>query len=174
MNPDSRQTDAATAAAVAAANAPPVQSPGARLRAARLAQHRSLQEVARVLTLSVAGVEALERDQYHLLPNNVQVGRYLAGYAQLVRLPESGINRAAEALLASRAGKFQAQNGSGRGRYRFAGARFLVLMLPLLALVLLVSWWYRHENRWHENFMHNLHGAASTVIKVAPEVGDEV
>lgn len=62
------------------------ESPGARLRAAREAAGLTLSEVAQILKFSPRQIEALERDDYRILPGATFVRGFVRAYAKLLKL----------------------------------------------------------------------------------------
>lgn len=63
-----------------------VQTAGAQLSAARIQQGMSLQQVADQLKLSQRQIQALENNQFELLPKMVIVRGFVRSYAKLLRL----------------------------------------------------------------------------------------
>jgi cytoskeleton protein RodZ len=73
--------------------------PGEQLAAARVACKLSVADVARHLKLSPKQVEAMEADEYHLLPGAVFVRGFVRNYARLVRLDPAPLLAQAEQQL---------------------------------------------------------------------------
>jgi len=75
------------------------ETPGAALRAARLAQNLGVADVARQLKLSINQVEALEAGDFERLPGPVFVRGFTRNYARLLRLDAEALLRQVEAGL---------------------------------------------------------------------------
>src|SRR5688500_1654245 len=74
----------------------PVQQVGEVLRAARLEQGRSVQDVARQLRLSVRQIEALEENEYGKLAGGTFLRGFVRNYAKLLQLDEAPLLRLLE------------------------------------------------------------------------------
>lgn len=72
--------------------------PGALLRAAREAQGRSAQDVARSLCLSLRQIEALEADDFGALPGDTFVRGFIRNYAKLLGIDARPVLAAYEAI----------------------------------------------------------------------------
>ena len=66
----------------------PLPSPGQLLRQARLRQRLSLAQVAAATRIHAPFLEAIEDDDYALLPSPVYVGGFLRSYARYLGLPD--------------------------------------------------------------------------------------
>lgn len=120
--------------------------PGERLRQARERQGMDVAEVAGMLRLSSAMIEALEQDRYGELPPPAFVRGYLRSYAELLHLPADEVLRAyalvqPEPGPVTRAGPV-GQPLSGSNRARVVAS---VLGVVILALALVVVGWFSAE-----------------------------
>lgn len=79
---------------------PHAQSVGAALAAARIARGASVEDVSRVLKLSVAQIKAIEADDHSQLPSAVFVRGFVRSYARLLGLDISAMLPAKPAAMA--------------------------------------------------------------------------
>ncbi len=119
------------------------QAPGASLRAAREARQLQIDKVAVELHLSRAMVEAIERDDYEVLPGSVFVRGYLKNYARLVGLSVSHIlqgyeSRRPEETLNTPVVKKSIRSEVSSGH---TGVRLVTWAIVLILLALVVVWW---------------------------------
>lgn len=141
-------------------NQTPAAGPGELLRQARVARHKPLREVARVLNLPQEHIEALEKDDYSFASSETYLRGYILGYAKLVKLPRRKITAALDhALHGARAAGAEGGDDDDAGA-TFADfiARMAIPTLVVLLFGLLVSWWFFYEGRVQENFMRHVGG----------------
>jgi cytoskeleton protein RodZ len=120
------------------------EGPGARLRAARLANGLELDRVAAQLHIQPHQVEALEQDNYDAFAARVFVRGYVRNYARLVNLSADAMLAMFDAVYPDpersrelrRVGTHRPQVGSGHGVVRMVS---WALLLGILALFLV--WW---------------------------------
>lgn len=140
-------------------NQNPAAGPGELLRQARIARHRPLREVARVLNLPQEHIEALEKDDYSFASSETYLRGYILGYAKLVKLPRRKITAALDhALHGAQAAEGEGEDDEAGATFADFIARMAVPTLVILLFGLLVSWWFFYEGRVQENFMRHLGG----------------
>ena len=131
------------------ATPPPV---GVTLRQAREGRGLSQLDVARELRLSVAIVDALERDRYERLPAPIFVQGYLRSYAQLVDVPEEPVVEAFLSHHAIEPSTLTPVPTLSERRFGMraptAGMLWVVLLVSLAALV--AAFGYPQLERWIE------------------------
>jgi cytoskeleton protein RodZ len=118
-------------------------SVGQQLRAAREAKGMSLQDVAKVLKLSVHQVVALEEDDWTHLPGNTIIRGFVRNYARLVKLDTEPLMSALSALqmpqqsptLGLPAGSNTALPHAGKLERRDFATVFSGLVLVVLAML---------------------------------------
>ncbi len=119
------------------------QGPGASLRAAREARQLDIEKIAVQLHLSRAMVEAIERDDYEVLPGSVYVRGYLKNYARLVGLSVTHVlhgydARRPEETIATPVVKKSIRSEVSSGH---AGVRLVTWGIVLILVGLVFVWW---------------------------------
>ncbi len=118
-------------------------SPGQRLRMAREARHVTRDAVAAHLRIEPGTIDALEIDDYARLPAAVFVRGYLRAYAKLVGLEVDPLLSAFDQRTARTPPPLVLPAAVGPDIETRAGfARWIVLALALLSLLLFYQWWH--------------------------------
>lgn len=120
-------------------------SPGQRVRLAREKARLSIEELATLIRLPRATVEALERDDYDALQEPVFVRGYYRKCAKVLGIPEAPLlgayqGRGAGPPLA-RPDRLSLSLGSDLGRSRHRSSH-LTILAPTLAIVVCVALWF--------------------------------
>jgi len=118
-------------------------SPGQRLRVAREARQLTRDAIAAQMRIEPKVIEALERDDYTRLPAAVFVRGYLRAYAKLVGLAAEPLVDAFDQRTAHVPPPLVLPAAVGPDIESRSGyARWVVLTLALLSLLLFYQWWH--------------------------------
>ncbi len=118
-------------------------SPGQRLRLAREARQLTRDAIAAQMRIEPKVIEALERDDYTRLPAAVFVRGYLRAYAKLVGLAAEPLVDAFDQRTAHVPPPLVLPAAVGPDIESRSGyARWVVLTLALLSLLLFYQWWH--------------------------------
>ncbi|EGV51578.1 RodZ domain-containing protein [Candidatus Endoriftia persephone] len=130
----------------------PIEGPGSRLRKEREALGIDQMKLAAQLHLSETMIEALEWDDYEVLPSPVFVQGYLKNYARILGVPEHEVIDAYRAL-APLPEEARALNGNRKVlkemRSNHGGVR-IVTWVIVIALLLLLAIWWQGEQELHD------------------------
>ncbi|HRL76350.1 MAG TPA: DUF4115 domain-containing protein [Candidatus Accumulibacter phosphatis] len=158
---------------------------GQQLRAAREARGASLAEVALSLKLGLRQVEALENEEWQLLPGNTMIRGFVRNYARLFHLDGEQLMRSLDAAELQQTPQLAASAGTSASLPQTVGRRaerrdYLAVFggLLLLGLALLVYFFAPLES-WQAqlNEMIESRSAASRLerplpVPVAPAAGE--
>jgi cytoskeleton protein RodZ len=131
-NPNTDSSDKATASA----------GPGKILCDARKQLGLSPEEVAEILNLSTAQVDALENDDFASLPGSTYVRGYLRSYAQVVELSPEDILAAYVSVNGTQhATRLRTPSPEPEVTLKDRPVRFAAFLVAGLLVVLAVVWW---------------------------------
>ena len=143
VNPNSQQTTPNTLGNV--------QRPGEYLRHIRLTQKRELSDVAKALNMPVKTVEALEKDDYTLLPEATFIKGYYRSYAKHLNVDASTIIQRFDEIYVNDTGLRASQSlkdspiktmgklpGSNTDRNRKWLKRSLLMLMIIIIIALVV------------------------------------
>ena len=123
-------------------------SPGQRLRIAREARQLTRDAVAVQMRIEAKVIDALERDDYTLLSAAVFVRGYIRAYAKLVGLAAEPLVDAFDQRTAQVPPRLVLPAAIGPDIESRSGyARWVVLALALLSLLLFYQWWHMEGSK---------------------------
>ncbi len=145
-------------------------SPGPRLREVRLVQKLSLDDVAAQLRLDKKLVEALEGDDYELLPEPTFVRGYLRGYARLLNLPPTPIIEAYDRhgfnppqLVPDIASRPQANSSD-------FSVRLVTYTVVAILAVLMFTWWQTQKTTILDTYLQEVESGGETPVVLEAQV----
>ncbi|MDH4133388.1 MAG: DUF4115 domain-containing protein [Gammaproteobacteria bacterium] len=122
--------------------------PGARLMQARLDLHLAREDVSAKLHMSSRQIQALEENDYAVLPGSTYVRGYLRNYALLLGLDPAPI-LAAHAQVNAKDAKAESENIAPRREItsRHHQIRFTTYLVAFIVIGLAVAWWQGRDVR---------------------------
>ena len=156
----------------------PISSVGAALRAAREAKRLPIADLARTLKLGQRQVEALERDEWSILPGTTFIRGFVRNYARMVDLDAEPLMRSLDTYLAKPVDTLAVSDSvsapivnSSRSRDGLVmGVGAVLLALAALAYFLLPN----DLNVLRSNIQHVIDGTPATPTEVpSPSVAVE-
>ncbi|WP_139850832.1 helix-turn-helix domain-containing protein [Acinetobacter pullicarnis] len=148
VNPNSQQPTGSNVAPKALGD---VQRPGEYLRQIRISLARDIEDVAAELRIPQKSIEALEQDQYTLLPEATFIKGYYRSYAKYLNVDASEIIQRFDEIYENDTGLLSSHAlndspikimgklpGSTGGRNKKWGKRLVVAAVALLVILLLV------------------------------------
>ncbi len=133
---------------VTTASAAPAAGPGAQLRQARADLHLTHEEVAAKLHLATGQIQALELDDYSILPGATYVRGYLKSYALMLGLAPGPILEAYARLTAVPVTpSFNTIAPRREITSRHHQVRFVTYIVVFLVIGLAFAWWQSRDTR---------------------------
>lgn len=125
-----------------------VTGPGARLMQARLDLHLAREDVSAKLHMSSRQIQALEEDDYTVLPGATYVRGYLRNYAVMLGLDPATI-LAAHAQITAKATHAESEHAVPRREItsRHHQIRFTTYLVAFVVIGLAVAWWQGRDVR---------------------------
>ena len=122
--------------------------PGAQLRQARADLHLTHEEVAAKLHLATGQIQALEQDDYSILPGATYVRGYLKSYALMLGLAPGPVLEAYARLTAVPvAPSFNTIAPRREITSRHHQVRFVTYIVAFLVIGLALAWWQSRDTR---------------------------
>lgn len=126
----------------------PVAGPGARLMQARLDLHLAREDVSTKLNMSSRQIQALEENDYSLLPGPTYVRGYLRNYALMLGLDPAPILATYSQTVAKPAQARSEQDAPVREiTSRHHQIRFTTYLVAFIVIGLAAAWWQGRDVR---------------------------